>query len=892
MRRAPLIAATVTLMAAILAPVSAQTAATGAAKPEPKTEAGMAGVKTDAKAKTVVGLQSIPTVPDIDFRQRRLTKRVNDSVLYGRLTAREADDFKKLLDQIATEEADYRVSDGILTPLEVLKITLELDTFSRLLENQLRDRKVAILDIDAAHDELQTRIMENIRAGRLTPREIELIKTELLASMALSDYMRADSRLTYGESLTLSLDIDAIANQLQKLLERRLVVVPSTETMQAHLEKNIADGLASGKLNAETAETLKKDIAAVLDLPQMTQEDSVIVAMELDRLDHKIETLTGVRKPFVYDVAKRQREIGSAIAQSLDVGRLSPSEAYEFKQEMDAIFSRHNTTAGGATQVSDAEKLHQTGLELETLAGRLNATLHDPTAFWPGVDAFQSRIDHRLKDAVHYKRMTEEDAKALAAEADRLGALEKTHRESGNTLELNEALEVAMGMQRINLQLQHKLKDRNVVVPEIDKLENELYKLIANGIDTGALDPDEDVKLALNRISALKNKTNTPSTSTLDNNDKLIVATEIERLKAMVDREIKGKNGSNIPLRGRAQLIERRINDGIATARLTKEQADALKSELSKLSSVEEGYRLSTPGLTADESLELLVAYSQMAAKVDDKMRENGVSPAELLQRLNELRLRVGEATFDGLLTLQQADEFQRNVNNALENTAKARAMEGGLSYAEGLRLAYDLERLSGNIEAQVRETPVALLDVEARQMVLDMQLANSLAAGQISADQARQLRNQLHEIEQLELRYRSTGGGFSNAEHLAVSMDLDRLGAAMNHTIGRNKTFPDIDTRQAQLLAKIKGLTSSGRLTAAEAAALNADLDRIAESEAAFRITEEGLTFQEALTLSLDLDRLSSRLDQVPAKPLAPQTSPRKANENRSKASTKRVTR
>lgn len=891
MRRAPLIAATVTLMAAILAPVSAQTA-TPASKVETKTEAGMPGGKAEAKATTVVGLQSIPTVPDIDFRQRRLTKRVNDSVLYGRLTAREADDFKKLLDQIASEEADYRVSDGVLTPLEVMKITLELDQFSRLLEGQLRDRKVAILDIDRAHEELQTRIMENIRAGRLTPREIELIKTELLAGMALSDFMRGDSRLTYGESLTLSLDIDAIANQLQKMLERRLVVVPSSETMQSHLEKEIAEGLAAGKINAETADALRKEITAVLDLPQISQDDSVVVAMELDRLDHKVESLLGKRKPFVYDVAIRHREIGASIAQSLDSGRLSPTEAYEFKQEMDAIFNRHNTTSGAATAGSDAEKLHQTSLDLEMVAGRVNATLHDPSAFWPGVDAFQSRIDHRLKDAVHYKRMTEEDAKALAAEADRLGALEKAHRESGNVLELNEALEVAIGMQRANLELQRKLKDRNVVVPEIDKLENELYKLIANGIDSGALDPDEDVKLALNRISALKNKTNTPSAAMLDNNDKLVIATEIERLKAMVDREIKGKNGSNIPLRGRAQLIERRINDGIASARLTKEQADTLKAELTKLSSVEEGYRLSTPGLTADESLELLVAYNQMAAKVDDRMRQNGVSPAELLERLNQLRLRVGEVTFEGLLTLQQADEFQRNVNNALENTAKARAMEGGLSYAEGLRLAYDLERLAGNIEAQVRETPVALLDVESRQLVLDMQLANALAAGQISADQARQLRNQLHQVEQLELRYRSTGGGFSNAEHLAVSMDLDRLGAAMNHTIGRNKTFPDIDTRQAQLLAKIKGLTATGRLSTAEAAALNADLDRIAESEAAFRITEEGLTFQEALTLSLDLDRLSSRIDQVPAKPVAPAGTPRKSNDGRTKASTKNVTR
>jgi hypothetical protein len=163
-----------------------------------------------------------------------------------------------------------------------------------------------------------------------------------------------------------------------------------------------------------------------------------------------------------------------------------------------------------------------------------------------------------------------------------------------------------------------------------------------------------------------------------------------------------------------------------------------------------------------------------------------------------------------------------------------------------------------------LHDQSVAIPDVAQHAINLDTRLANALAAGQLTVPEAQQYKNNLEMVLSNAAKYRETDGGLTVSEAIALALELDQLSKSVDHSARKETATRNVDARESELKKRISSLVAAGRLSQKDADALQSDLDRIEESEAAFRISDEGLNYAEALTLTLDLDRLSTKVESM----------------------------
>jgi hypothetical protein len=307
-----------------------------------------------------------------------------------------------------------------------------------------------------------------------------------------------------------------------------------------------------------------------------------------------------------------------------------------------------------------------------------------------------------------------------------------------------------------------------------------------------------------------------------------------------------------------------RVSNAVATGILPVERGTQYRAGVDTILNQLWSARRSDGGLTANESLLVANDVNLIAGQLEQELRDLAMPARDVTQKLTDLQTRIGKAVSNGRLTVVQANSLITELERQIAAINNAATNGGGVSHGEGLRFAYDAHRLAAQFETILHNDPVPVTDVAHRAMVLDNRLANALAAGQLSVPQAQQFKTALERVLSSSAAYRDSDTGLSYPEALALAIELDSLGGWMERGIRRDAANRDVDSREGDIQRRIKDLVSGGKLTAKDAEALRVELDRIEESEAAFRVSEEGLNYAEALTLTLDLDRLSARVDSL----------------------------
>jgi hypothetical protein len=145
------------------------------------------------------------------------------------------------------------------------------------------------------------------------------------------------------------------------------------------------------------------------------------------------------------------------------------------------------------------------------------------------------------------------------------------------------------------------------------------------------------------------------------------------------------------------------------------------------------------------------------------------------------------------------------------------------------------------------------------RESLLNERIDAGLAAGDLSAAEAQDLRAEMGRLVALEGRYRY--GGLSAREKL----DLDRQYGALDDEL-RLAQAPapagpaTLEDRAAVLQARIDRGVAAGELTRDEASVLRDDIDAIARAETHYRV--DGLSDEELADLNRRYDALADRID------------------------------
>lgn len=205
--------------------------------------------------------------------------------------------------------------------------------------------------------------------------------------------------------------------------------------------------------------------------------------------------------------------------------------------------------------------------------------------------------------------------------------------------------------------------------------------------------------------------------------------------------------------------------------------------------------------------------------------------------------------------------------------------------------------------EIPASEQGIIKTNINTRQAQLEAQMQAGVASGQLTPQEATDLKANLDQIALLEGQYLADGN-YNRFEVQTLLDDLNNFSMKLNTYLtnasttasipvpGATTPLPqgkswyrrysrdndgylsqlaafqaDIDTKQAQLDAQITEATVQGRINWSETNSLRAELNRIAQNESQF--TSHGrLSYRESQQLIQDLDALTVRLTTLTSRP------------------------
>lgn len=154
------------------------------------------------------------------------------------------------------------------------------------------------------------------------------------------------------------------------------------------------------------------------------------------------------------------------------------------------------------------------------------------------------------------------------------------------------------------------------------------------------------------------------------------------------------------------------------------------------------------------------------------------------------------------------------------------------------------------------------------RQAQVERQIDQGVRNGQLTRAEATRLRAEFRSLTQLEVQYRRSAPGLTQAER----RDLDRRYDVLSRKIrferqdgpgrpGADNSWWNMNQRQAVLERRIDQGVRSGQLSRAEAVRLRAEFRQIVALEARYRQSAPGLTMAERNDLDRRFDVLARKI-------------------------------
>lgn len=830
----------------------------------------------------------------INERMGRFERRIVEAVSAGRLGADDAKHLRSELDRVAEMEAVFRALPVSTAQWHTTALSYELDQLTDLLEQRMHDRDIVPSDLSFLKEDVLRRIDVAARQKRLTPQEITDLKQEYNRITALEHMLvRLHGRLSYAEKLTLAIDLDhlsaAIRHQMSEMNIKPFDVAAAT----AAVEKRTEEALQAGNISSDIAAAIKSQLAEVRETAKRENKEDkksiIALGLWIEGVSNRLDEQVQITKKLQLTLDARSAAIDKQIAQGLVNGRLTPLEALELKEDLELVTGKmaKDKSAGGL----DADQTFAYNLSLARLEGLIDRLLHGPGSLWSGAIVYHTHLDSRIKEALAAKRLGEEDAKSLDASSDAIAVKMRSLGGPAKIVQSATALEIAISLQQLSAGIDKAMKDRAMAQPNIEALQGAIDKRLGDAIVLGQLNLDEGKSATdrLAQVSAQKDRYKS-SDGTLSGRELWAVAYELQRTASDVEELIHDHPALFPGLEIRRAQIDELLAEGVSSGRLSTKEAESFRALLNQNESMEKDLHTSSPGYSSQQAIELVGSVERSHNRLDSLLREKQVPTSDLLAAESQTERKIARFFSLGYITPLEAESLRRQFGSIVTSLKSMRGAQGGLSYGERLAFLYGFERISAATERHARSTPLPLPNIVARHADLEQKIGNAVATGRLSTQEAIDLKGLLEELRKSATRAHNSGGGMSYPEALIAVVDVERLSNRVDERVrAQTSQLPDIDTRQAQLEKRIQQASASGKLTAEQASLLRKEMDRIAEGEVAFRMSDEALNFGEAISLIQDLERLGKRIDLMVQTPAKAKTSNKPSTANKSNSTPKK---
>lgn len=818
--------------------------------------------------------------PFLDFNQRlsRIQKQLAENLETGRLSPQQVEELQNSLEQISELCARFKLQPAKYRNWQLKRLQTLVDRLQDRMSRLEQDRALAAADLESTKNYILNRLNLAAKQGRLSPPEVADLKKQYDRIISLEEHLlKKQGSLNYHDKLALCIELDQLSSRLQSSLKTETLKEPDLNQETEEIKKKIDSALSDGRIKQSKADELKNKLS---DLSKRylsrKSENGRLSDEQILELGLGLETLANEAElSFDDELARispdqKISELDKELAALLIEGRLKPLEFLELAGDLDEI--RQNRANLGENPGQDDRIILL--LDLTRYEGKLQKQAHEASRVWTGILVELSNLSARNKAALAANRILPEQSKSISEELDLLNKrlariYEAAGSESKSSQEkltsenpVKETLNLAQDLQSLSGRFEKALKSRNLEAPDTEALKKAIDSRVADYALLGQLSRG-DARQAAATISELS-KTRDRYAASQDNfssEEKLELAFELERLALKLEEQVRGHEPYFPGMDTRRQQIGALILEGIASGRLDISSASYYRDKLLENSLREKEYRLS--GMSAEKSIELVDTLEQLWLQLDRELRAKRLSLEDIASLSEKAEKKIRQGFCGGLLSISEAERLHDAYKRLEDATQQMQSEDGGISYGEKLAILYGYERLMAQSERNLRALPLQIPDLDEKNKDLKKQLAAELAAGKLSLQEAYELKGLLDEIDSNAARHRASAGGISYQEFLLLAFDMNRIAKLITAKALANKqNLPDLDSLQSRLQKKLEENKAKGTISSKTYAELKGSLDDIQAREAEYRISEEALSYTEAIELYQDLDAVQKRIE------------------------------
>ncbi|MGD9681794.1 MAG: hypothetical protein AB7W16_11480 [Candidatus Obscuribacterales bacterium] len=227
-----------------------------------------------------------------------------------------------------------------------------------------------------------------------------------------------------------------------------------------------------------------------------------------------------------------------------------------------------------------------------------------------------------------------------------------------------------------------------------------------------------------------------------------------------------------------------------------------------------------------------------------------------------QIQRRITDAAFAGRLSKSAAQEYCRDLDRISDLEASYRASHGRLSVWETLKLYFELDNLSREMELALTDRSVPDADIVARLKELDNRVDDGLKWSRLTSQEADGFKYDLERARALS-QLESDSDQIADQQAFQIGLELDKISGRLESTMhDRQLIFNAVDPARETVEKQIKDALAASKINDAEAGAARTEFQRIADREKKLKELGRPLSSDETLALALDLEKLAGRLE------------------------------
>ncbi len=491
----------------------------------------------------------------------------------------------------------------------------------------------------------------------------------------------------------------------------------------------------------------------------------------------------------------------------------------------------------------------------------------------------ESQITNRIIENINANKLSTAETQNLKAQLDRVKSMELNYRANGQLGPIEYAslnAELSKVETNLNQLLGTSGGGGNTYgggttyggtvtanIGDIDGTFNDLKQRITRNLSSGRLTIEEAQSLKNEYDHAWNDK------NQFKNNDGVITASEADNLNQSLDalKRNLANNSRDVQawpgIDGQQAAETKRLEDGIASGRITRREYDQLKTESDRIANFEATARGN--GLQLAETITLATDLKNFSQQVSRSLNNGNVAgdfnPSGWFNgQQTELSRNIDNYLATGRITRAEAEDLRADCRRLEQLYASYRG-DGNLTPNEIDVLKKGYESIGAELKEKVDSvTPVAVQypEIDSKQKALRRRIDEGSARGTIKSSDVQKLNASLSWIASVEAAFRQSGGNLERSEAERIIGDLDRLSTKIDRSA--SNPVQDLLRRKNGLQAKIDSNVASGKISGRSARNLRRELNAISYSVQNLN-PNRAVPSDVVVHITADMDRLNTMI-------------------------------